>query len=216
MQKAIALLSGGIDSPVAIYLLQDKLDIIPVHFHQLPLVDESEIEKVRKLAKHLRVKRLYLAPFTPVLKALVEKCNHKHYFILSKIAMFRAAEMIAKSSHCVRDVPNGTKEKATYLITGENLAQVSSQTLSNLTSITKHVPIEILRPLLTYDKQEIINVANKIGTYELSKGPEICNLLGPKRPSTKSDPEEIGRELQKLDLKVLLEECLKNAEIMEK
>ena len=204
MQKAIALLSGGIDSPVAIRLLQPQLDIIPIHFHQLPLVDESEIEKVRKLAKHLRVKRLYLAPFTPVLKALVEKCNHKHYFILSKIAMFRAAEMIAK------------KEKATYLITGENLAQVSSQTLSNLTSITKHVPMEILRPLLTYDKQEIINIANKIGTYELSKGPEICNLLGPKRPSTKSDPEEIGRELEKLDLKVLLEECLKNAEIMEK
>ena len=151
MHKAIALLSGGIDSPVAIHLLQDKLDIIPVHFHQLPLVDESEIEKVRKLARHLKVKKLYLAPFTPVLKALVEKCNHKHYFILSKIAMFRAAEMIAQ------------KEKASYLITGENLAQVSSQTLSNLTSITKHVSTEILRPLLTFDKQEIINVANKIG-----------------------------------------------------
>ena len=203
MQKAIALLSGGIDSPVAIHLLQDKLEIIPVHFHQLPLVDESEIEKVRKLAKHLKVKKLYLAPFTPVLKALVEKCNHKHYFILSKIAMFRAAEMIAK------------KEKAQFLITGENLAQVSSQTLSNLTSITKHVPLEILRPLLTYDKQEIINVANKIGTYELSKGPEICNLLGPKRPSTKSHPEEIGQELEKLDLNSLLTECLNNAEIVE-
>src|SRR3989344_5018787 len=203
MHKAIALLSGGIDSPVAIHLLQPQLDVIPVHFHQLPLVDESEIEKVRKLAKHLRVKRLYLAPFTPVLKALVEKCNHKHYFILSKIAMFRAAEMIAK------------KEKAQFLITGENLAQVSSQTLSNLTSITKHVPTEILRPLLTYDKQETINIAIKIGTYELSKGPEICNLLGPRKPSTKSHPEEIGRELENLDLKELLEECIRNAEIME-
>ena len=202
MHKAIALLSGGIDSPVAIHLLQDKLDIIPVHFHQLPLVDESEIEKVRKLAKHLKVKKLYLAPFTPVLKALVEKCNHKHYFILSKIAMFRAAEMIAQ------------KEKASYLITGENLAQVSSQTLSNLTSITKHVSTEILRPLLTFDKQEIINVANQIGTYELSKGPEICNLLGPKRPSTRSDPQEIGKELEKLDLHALLEECVRDAEIV--
>jgi len=201
MHKAIALLSGGIDSPVAIHLLQPQLDVIPVHFHQLPLVDESEIEKVQKLAKHLKVKKLYLAPFTPVLKALVEKCNHKHYFILSKIAMFRAAELIAK------------KEGAHHLITGENLAQVSSQTLSNLTSITKHVPMEILRPLLTFDKQEIIGVATKIGTYELSKGPEICNLLGPKRPSTRSDPEEIGRELEKLDLNLLLEECLRNMEI---
>jgi len=203
MQKAIALLSGGIDSPVAIHQLQPHLDIIPAHFHQLPLVDESEIEKVKALAVHLKVKKLYLVPFTPVLKALVEKCNHKHYFILSKIAMFRAAELLAK------------KEKAQFLITGENLAQVSSQTLSNLTSITKHVPMEILRPLLTYDKQEIIEVATKIGTYELSKGPEICNLLGPKRPSTKSHPEEIGRELEKLDLKGLLEEALHNAVVNE-
>ena len=116
--------------------------------------------------------------------------------------MFRAAAMIAQ------------KEKASYLITGENLAQVSSQTLSNLTSITKHVPMEILRPLLTYDKQEIINVAKEIGTYELSKGPEICNLLGPKRPSTKSHPEEISGELEKLDLNALLEECLRDAEIV--
>ncbi len=204
MTKAIALLSGGIDSPVAIHQLQSQLEIIPIHFHQLPLTDEKEIDKVRALARHLKVDKLYLAPFTPVLKALVERCNHKHYFILSKIAMFLAAEMVAK------------KEKAQFLITGENLAQVSSQTLSNLTSITKHVSIEILRPLLTYDKQEIIEVAKKIGTYELSKGPEICNLLGPKRPSTKSNPEEIGRELEKLDLKGLLEECLKKAEIMEK
>jgi len=203
MQKAIALLSGGIDSPVAIHSLQPQLEIIPVHFHQLPLVDESEIEKVKNLAKHLKVKKLYLAPFTPVLKALVEKCNHKHYFILSKIAMFRAAELIVQ------------KEGAHYLITGENLAQVSSQTLSNLTSITKHISTEILRPLLTYDKQEIINVANQIGTYEMSKGPEICNLLGPRKPSTKSDPEEISKELEKLDLKALLEECVKKAEIME-
>lgn len=202
MQKAIVLLSGGFDSPVAIHLLQDKLDIIPVHFHQLPLVDESEIEKVKDLAKHLKVKKLYLAPFTPVLKALVEKCNHKHYFILSKIAMFQAAELIAK------------KEKAPFLITGENLAQVSSQTLSNLTSITKHVSMEILRPLLTFDKQEIIEVAKKIGTYELSKGPEICNLLGPKRPSTRSNPEDIGKELEKLDLRKLLEESLNKAEVL--
>ena len=201
MPQAIALLSGGIDSPVAIHLLQAQLEIIPVHFHQLPLVDESEIEKVKKLAKHLKVKKLYLAPFTPVLKALVEKCNHQHYFILSKIAMFRAAELIAQ------------KEKASYLITGENLAQVSSQTLSNLTSITKNVSMEILRPLLTYDKQEIVEVAKEIATYELSKGPEICNLLGPKRPSTKSNPEEIGKELEKLDLKALLKECVSNAEI---
>ena len=203
MQKAIALLSGGIDSPVAIHLLQSQLDIIAVHFHQQPLTDEKEIEKVKDLVKVLKIKKLYLIPFTPVLKELVSQCQHRDYFILSKIAMFKAAEIIAQ------------KEKAAYLITGENLAQVSSQTLSNLTSITKHVPLEILRPLLTFDKQETIEIAVNIGTYDISKGPEMCCLLGPKRPSTKSDQEDIGRELEKLELQRLLEECLEKAEIVE-
>ncbi len=202
MQKAIALLSGGIDSPVAIHLLQDKLDIIAVHFHQQPLTDEKEIEKVKELVKVLNIKKLYLVPFTLVLKELVTQCEHRDYFILSKIAMLKAAEMIAQ------------KEGAEYLITGENLGQVSSQTLSNLTSITKPVSMEILRPLLTFDKQETIEIAKKIGTYEISKGPEMCCLLGPKRPSTKSDPKKIGEELEKINLQELLEESLKNAEVV--
>src|SRR3989344_3942736 len=182
MEKAIALLSGGFDSPVAIHLMQDKVDIIAAHFHQLPLTDEKEVEKVRKL---------------------VAKCEHRDYYILSKIAMFKAAEMIA------------AREKAKYLITGENLAQVSSQTLSNLTAITKNVGMEIFRPVLTYDKQEIIDTAKKIGTYEISKGPELCSLLGPKSPATRSDPEKIKEQLGKLDLKKLLQESLDKAEVVE-
>ena len=203
MPKAIALLSGGIDSPVAIHLLQDKLDIIPVHFHQQPLTDEKEIEKVKELVKVLKIKKFYLIPFTPVLKELVTNCNHRDYFILSKVAMFKAAEIIAK------------KEKAMYLITGENLGQVSSQTLSNMTSITKNLSLEVLRPLLTFDKQETIEVAKNIGTYEISKGPEMCCLLGPKKPSTKSDSEKIREELEKLDLNALLEESVSRAEVLE-
>lgn len=202
MERGIALLSGGIDSPVAIHLMQERLDIVAAHFHQMPLTDEKEIEKVKELAKVLHLQKVYLVPFTPVLKALVEHCEHKNYFILQKIVMMRASELIA------------AKEKAQYLITGENLGQVSSQTLSNLVSITKHVSLEIFRPLLTYDKEEIVKVAKKIGTYEISKGPEICCLLGPKHPATKSDPVEIGKELEKLDLKNLLEESVGKAEII--
>ncbi len=190
MERGIALLSGGIDSPVAIHLMQERLEIIAVHFHQLPLVDEKEIEKVKQLAKLLKIK-VYLIPFTPVFKMLVERCNHRNYYILSKIAMFQAAEVIA------------VKENAKFLITGENLAQVSSQTLSNLTTITKNIKMEIFRPLLTYDKQEIIKVAEKIGTYEISKGPEICSLLGPKFPNTKSDPVEIAKEIEKWDQELI-------------
>src|SRR3989338_2279649 len=132
MIKAIALLSGGIDSPVAITLMQDTVDIIAVPFHQQPLTDERELQKVKDLAAVLGLRKLYLIPFTPVLKALVEHCNHRDYFVLSKIAMLRAAEIIARN------------ENASYLMTGENLGQVSSQTLSNLTTITKHISLEIL------------------------------------------------------------------------
>lgn len=181
--------------------MQERLDIIAVHFHQLPLVDEKEIEKVKDLVKALKVRKLYLVPFTPVLKMLVEKCNHRNYYILSKIAMFQAAEVIAE------------KENAKFLITGENLAQVSSQTLSNLTTITKNIKLEIFRPVLAYDKQDIIKIAEKIKTYEISKGPEICSLLGPKYPNTKSNPAEIAKEIEKWD-KELIKKQLAMAEII--
>ncbi|MBI4152502.1 7-cyano-7-deazaguanine synthase [Candidatus Woesearchaeota archaeon] len=200
MYKAIALLSGGIDSPVAIHLLKDRLTIIPVHFHQMPLTDDREIQKSKELAKALQLEKIYLVPFAPVLKALVEHFPHKNYYILSKIAMLNAAELLAE------------KENAKYLITGENLAQVSSQTLSNLTTITKNVSLEILRPVLTFDKQEIIDLAKKIGTYDISKGPEMCSLLGPKYPATKSNPEEIAKELAAFDLLPLLKKSIEKAE----
>ena len=203
MERAIALLSGGIDSPVAIYLMRERVEIIAVHFHQMPLTDDREIQKSRALAQKLGLKRLYLVPFAPILKALVEHYNHRHYYVLSKIVMLRTAELLAK------------RENAQYLLTGENLAQVSSQTLSNLTTITKNITLEVLRPVLTYDKQEIIDVAIEIGTYDISKGPEMCSLLGPKHPSTRSNPEEIRKELASFNLQPLLEESLRNAEIVE-
>lgn len=86
------------------------------------------------------------------------------------------------------------KEKCDFLITGENLSQVSSQTLQNLHAITKAVKMPIVRPLLTYDKIEILNIAKKIGTYDACIGPEVCDVLGPKHPATTSKLEEIENE----------------------
>ena len=116
--------------------------------------------------------------------------------------MFKTAELVAE------------KEGAKFLVTGENLAQVSSQTLSSLKAITKSLSLEIFRPVLTYDKQEIIDLAKKIGTYDISAGPEICSLLGPKNPSTKADIEKINAQLDKLDLNAVMKESLNKAEVL--
>ncbi len=187
MEKAIALLSGGIDSPVAIAKLKNKLDITAIHFHQMPLTNEKEVEKVKQLSNKLNIK-VHIIPFVNVFKEIVEKCDHRHYYVLSKILMFQYAANLAK------------KEGAKYLITGENLAQVSSQTLSCMRAIDEQVNLTILRPLLTWDKQEIVDKAKELGTYDISKGPEICSLLGPKNPVTKTSKEKVQNELNKLTL----------------
>lgn len=202
MKKAIALLSGGFDSPVAIVLFKDRLDIIAVHFHTPELTDGKEIEKVKKLIKQLQIQNLYLVRFTDVLKYLAENAQYKYYYIFSKIAMFSAAQIIAR------------KENAQYLISGENLGQVSSQTLSNLVSIMKPIDLPILRPLLTYDKEEIVSVAKTIGTYELSQGPELCCLLGPKNPATKSEPQKIYDWWNQMEIEDLLCKAVLSAEVI--
>ena len=115
--------------------------------------------------------------------------------------MIKTAEKIAE------------KEKAYAIITGENLAQVSSQTLSNLANIQKATKLELIRPLLCYDKIEIIDYAKKIKTFDISKGPEICDLLGPRHPATKSEINEILREEKKLNMDKLVKEAVKNAKI---
>jgi len=201
--KALALLSGGIDSPVAIEMMKKELDIEAVHFHFSPLTDEESIEKSKKLAKKLGLKKLYVIPFIEPQTKVAEKCNNRYFFVITRRIMFRVAERLAK------------KNKCRFLITGENLGQVSSQTLDNMTVIDKALKIVVLRPLLCFNKQEIIDKAKEIDTYETSKGPEICCLLGPKHPSTKAKLEYVENEEKNLDVKKLIDDCLEKAEVVE-
>ena len=185
--KAIALLSGGIDSPIAAWMMKRLgVEIIALHFSNEKFVGNEPEKKARKLAKMLGIRRFISIDASDDFERIATRCKRKYYFILIKRYMMRKAEEIAK------------KEGADFIVTGESLGQVSSQTLSNLVTISQASSIPIIRPLLCFDKQEIIDMARKLGTFEVSIGPEVCDLLGPKHPATRSRVEEIIKEEEKL------------------
>ena len=185
--KGLLLISGGFDSPVAGYLMNQKgVDIIAVHFSYEPFTDNSPEIKSRKACEILGFKKFIAVNISKECEKIAKNCNHKLYFVLTKRLMLKKAEEIAR------------KEGCNFLVTGENLAQVSSQTLSNLKTITNAVKIPVIRPLLTFDKNEIINIAKEINTYEISKGPEVCDILGPKHPATRSNLDEVWIEEAKI------------------
>lgn len=176
--KALLLLSGGIDSPVAGFLVKKKMDLMSVHFSLEPFTDNQPELKSRKLAKILGIP-MCTVNISKQLKNIVDKTDRKYYFVLMKRLMFREAENLAKKHDC------------NYLVTGENLGQVSSQTLENLYAIDCSVSIPVLRPIISMDKQDIIKIAEKINTFEISKGKETCDVLGPDKPSTKAKLSDI-------------------------
>ena len=184
--RGLLLLSGGFDSPIAGYLMKKKgMDILAVHFSNIPFTDESPGVKSRKLAKKLGFSFL-AKDLAKGFSDIAKKCNIKYYFVLSKRLMFREAEKIAKKENCK------------FLITGENLGQVSSQTLSNLYVIDRAVKIPVIRPLIGLDKEEIIDICRNIGIYDLASGKECCDALGPDHPCTVSREEIILKEEEKL------------------
>jgi len=196
--KALALLSGGFDSAVAIKLMQDKLEIIALHFSLEPFTDNTPEKKSLELAKKLNLKEFYVINHSNEHSEITKKCLHKYYYVVSRRLMYKVAERLAE------------KLKCNFVLDGCNIGQVSSQTLSNLTTITSAVDIPILHPLLCYDKDDIIKLARKFDTHEISKGPEMCNILGPKHPATRSKLEVIKKEEGKLDINKLVKSSLKN------
>ncbi len=203
MTKALLLLSGGIDSPVAAYLMQKKgYELTALHFYNKHIADINTVDKCKQLCEKLNIQKLYLIPFDEQQAEIVRSCTHRFYYILQRRLMLRIAEKIAE------------KENIPYLLTGDNLAQVASQTLSNMTTIQQAIKMTILRPLLCNDKVETMKIAREIGTYEVSKGPEVCCLLGPKHPATKSTPESIAGEEQKIDIPLLINTALETTEVI--
>ena len=178
-------MSGGIDSAVTAKLMKDKIELEAVHFSQEPFTDSSPEKKSQQICDKLNIK-LHVINISKELKDISEKCQHKYYFVLSKRLMHKKAEELA------------IKLKADVLVNGENLGQVSSQTLHNLRTIDAATKMTILRPLLTYDKEETIKKARKFNLYDIATGPEMCDALGPKYPATKSSIKLIEAEECKL------------------
>jgi thiamine biosynthesis protein ThiI len=198
--RVVSLISGGFDSPVAAYrMMQRGCRLIFVHFHSAPYLDRTSQEKCRELVKlltrHQFRSRLYLVPFGEIQRQIVAGVLRPLRVVLYRRMMLRIAEAIAR------------KEKAQALITGESLAQVASQTLENMVVIQQAAALPILRPLVGMDKQEIIDQARKIGTFEISATPDqdCCQLFVPKHPATKARLTDVEKAEARLDVAALIQ-----------
>src|SRR6266849_4946247 len=201
VRRGVLLLSGGFDSPVAGHLMaRQGLDLIAAHFSLEPITDDAAAIKARTLCGLLGIGSLYVVRVGESFAEVAHAANRRFYFVLTKRLMVRLADGIAD------------RESADVLVTGENLGQVSSQTLASLRAIDAAARRPVLRPLIGFDKQEVVDRAREIGTYEVSRGPEICDLLGPPRPSTHARMEQILAEEAKLEFPRLVGDCLAGAE----
>ena len=202
MPKGLLLISGGIDSPVAGKMaVQNGTELLAVHFPTEKITGKESIQKCFLLSKKIGVKKLFVCDLSGQFGEISKKCDHKKYFVLTKRLMLRIAQKIAKEN------------KADFLVTGENLGQVSSQTLSNLAVIDKAVEMPVIRPLLCLEKVQIVEFARKIGTLEASLGKEICDALGPKHPATKTEIPDILEEEKKIEMEKLIAGALEGLQV---
>ena len=200
-RSGVLLLSGGFDSPVAGHLMaRQGLGLLAAHFSLEPITDDAAEVKARTLCRILGIPSLYIVRVGETFAEVAHAANRRFYFILTKRLMVRLADALAD------------RESAEVLVTGENLGQVSSQTLASLRAIDAAARHPVVRPLLGFDKQEIVDRAKAIGTYEVSKGPEICDLLGPPRPATHARLDQVLAEESKLPIDRLVASCLEGVE----
>jgi len=202
----LTLLSGGIDSPLAAwYAAKRGAKNVFVHFHSYPQTDKASQENVRDLARELATWQgesiLYMVPLLEIQKEIVAQCPKELRVILYRRMMVRLADKLAQA------------EDAKALVTGESLGQVASQTLENISAISQATKLPILRPLIGMDKQEIVDKAKEIGTYETSIRPyqDCCSLFVPNHPETKANLQDVEKAEKALNIKNLIITALKTA-----
>ncbi len=205
--RAVSLLSGGIDSPVATWMIARRgVQIIPVHFFSFPYTSELAKQKVLDLARKLlpwcgRL-TVEVVPFTHIQEEIRDKCPEPYFTLVMRRFMMRISQEVALHNGCGA------------LVTGENLGQVASQTMEALRCTEAPLTLPVLRPLIGMDKEEIIRRARALDTYETSILPyeDCCTVFTPKHPRTRPTPEEVAEAEAALDVEALMKEALAGTE----
>ncbi len=208
--RGLLLLSGGIDSPVAGYMIAKRgMELEALHFHSYPYTSELAKEKVITLAKEIapyvgKIK-LHVVSFTKVQEAIHMNCSPEYMITIMRRIMMRVAEKICEAN------------SLGAIVTGESLGQVASQTMQSMTvtgEVVKRKPI--FRPCVAMDKEDIMQIANNIGTYKTSILPyeDCCTVFLPKNPIIKPTIERCEREEKRLNIEMLVEECLQSDEVV--
>ena len=208
--KALVMLSGGIDSPVATYMMAKRgLKLSAVHFHSYPYTSEQAKQKVIRLAEILTPYtgeiNFYCVSFTKIQEEIHKNCKSDYMIAIMRRIMMRICEKLSE------------KYGFQAVITGENLAQVASQTVESMTateSVLENLPV--FRPVIGFDKQEIVEIAKQIGTFETSIQPyeDCCTVFLPKSPIIKPKLQNVEREESKIDIEFLVEQALENIEVI--
>lgn len=208
--KGMSLLSGGIDSPVATWMMAKRGMLIEaIHFHSYPYTSQRAQEKVEDLAKIVATYcgrfKMHVINLLPIQEQIVENCPEEETTILVRRFMMRIAEQVAKETGCG------------MLITGENLGQVASQTAEALVVTDASVQLPVMRPLIAMDKVDIMDKAKEIGTYETSIQPyeDCCTVFLPKHPATKPKLEKILQSESRLDCEKLIADAVASRETID-
>lgn len=205
--KAMSLLSGGIDSPVATWMVAKRgMDIECIHFHTYPFTSERSREKVldlaRTLSRYCGAIKVHCCNILEIEKEITEKLNREETTIHSRRFMMMITQRLAEQRHCQA------------IVTGESIGQVASQTIYGLTCTNAVCSLPVFRPLIAMDKSDIIDIAQEIGTYDISIVPEedCCSVFAPKKPITKPKLERIEKSEEKLDIEALIEGAMATIE----
>ena len=208
--KVVTLLSSGIDSPVATWLIARRGAVcVPVHFSGRPqTADTSEYlcqDIIRAFAPAIQIGRMYVVPFGEAQRQIALACPTSLRVIMYRRVMYAVAERIARL------------EGAKAIVTGESLGQVASQTLENIAAVNEMVTLPVLRPLIGSDKQEIIERAHEIGTYDISceTAPDCCTLFMPRAPETHARLDAVREAWDAFDHDAMIEELVQNVEYVD-